>query len=86
LTTRPSKSLQRNAHADQHPDPARPPADRQGLASQGQAVGRTVPTNNATFSVFLLGVIAVVTALQYLPALALGPVAEQLLSARGAAF
>jgi hypothetical protein len=85
LTTRPSKSLQRNAHADQYPDPARQPADRQGLASQGQAVGR-VPTNNATFGVFLLGVIAVVAALQYLPALALGPVAEQLLSARGAAF
>jgi potassium-transporting ATPase potassium-binding subunit len=46
----------------------------------------TVPTNDATFVAFLLGVIAVVTALQYLPALALGPVAEQLLSARGAAF
>jgi K+-transporting ATPase ATPase A chain len=46
----------------------------------------TVPTNDATFVAFLLGVIAVVTALQYLPALALGPVAEQLLSAHGAAF
>jgi K+-transporting ATPase ATPase A chain len=46
----------------------------------------TVPTKDATFVAFLLGVIAVVTALQYLPALALGPVAEQLLSAHGAAF
>jgi potassium-transporting ATPase potassium-binding subunit len=46
----------------------------------------TVPTNDATFVAFLLGVIAIVTALQYLPALALGPVAEQLLSAHGAAF
>ena len=46
----------------------------------------TVPTNDATFVAFLLGVIAVVTALQYLPALALGPVAEQLLSAHGAPF
>ena len=46
----------------------------------------TVPTNDATFVAFLLGVIAIVTALQYLPTLALGPVAEQLLLAHGAAF
>ena len=43
----------------------------------------TVPTNDATFVVFLLGVIGVVTALQYLPALTLGPIAEQVLRPRG---
>ena len=46
----------------------------------------TVPTNDATFVVFLLGVIAVITALQYLPALTLGPIAEQVLGAHGATF
>jgi K+-transporting ATPase ATPase A chain len=46
----------------------------------------TVPTNDATFVIFLLGVIAVITALQYLPALALGPIAEQLLASGGATF
>ena len=47
---------------------------------------RTVPMNDATFVVFLLGVVAIITALQYLPALALGPIAEQFLLARGATF
>jgi K+-transporting ATPase ATPase A chain len=46
----------------------------------------TLPMNDATFVAFLLGVIAIITALQYLPALALGPVAEQFLFARGATF
>ncbi len=46
----------------------------------------TVPTNDATFVAFLLGVIAIVTALQYLPALVLGPIAEQVLGAHGATF
>jgi potassium-transporting ATPase potassium-binding subunit len=46
----------------------------------------TVPTNDVTFVVFLLGVIAVITALQYLPALTLGPIAEQVLGAHGATF
>src|SRR5271166_5978339 len=46
----------------------------------------TVPTNDATFVVFLLGVIGVITALQYLPALTLGPIAEQILGAHGATF
>ena len=46
----------------------------------------TVPTNDATFVAFLLGVIVVITALQYLPALALGPIAEHLLGAQGATF
>jgi K+-transporting ATPase A subunit len=34
----------------------------------------------------MLGVVAVITALQYLPALALGPIAEQLLASGGATF
>ena len=46
----------------------------------------TVPTNDATFLIFLLGVITIITALQYLPALVLGPVAEHLLGAQGATF
>src|SRR5271157_5496096 len=46
----------------------------------------TVPTNDATFVVFLLGVIGVITALQYLPALTLGPIAELVLGAHGATF
>jgi len=46
----------------------------------------TIPTNDATFVAFLLGVIAIVAALQFLPALALGPAAEQLLLAQGATF
>jgi K+-transporting ATPase ATPase A chain len=46
----------------------------------------TVPTDDATFLIFLLGVIAIITALQYLPALVLGPVAEHLLGAQGATF
>ena len=46
----------------------------------------TDPTNGATFVVFLLGVIAIVTALQYLPALALGPIAEHFLISQGSTF
>src|ERR1700727_832030 len=40
----------------------------------------TMPTDGPLFIGFLLAVITVVTLLQYLPALALGPVAEHLLS------
>src|SRR5271166_2504881 len=46
----------------------------------------TMPTDGALFIGFLLAVILVVTLLQYLPALALGPVAEHVLAARGATF
>jgi K+-transporting ATPase ATPase A chain len=46
----------------------------------------TMATDGALFIGFLLAVILVVTLLQYLPALALGPVAEHLLAARGATF
>jgi potassium-transporting ATPase potassium-binding subunit len=57
-----------------------------GAKKKAKPSAGTLPMNDATFVVFLLGVIAVITALQYLPALALGPVAEQFLFARGATF
>ena len=53
---------------------------------KAKASAGTAPTNDATFLIFLLGVIAIITALQYLPALVLGPVAEHLLGAQGATF
>jgi K+-transporting ATPase ATPase A chain len=56
-------------------------AKNKTIASPG-----TLPTDGALFVVFLLGVIAIVTLLQYLPALALGPVAEQFLLIGGATF
>jgi len=43
----------------------------------------TLPTDGALFITFLLAVIVIVTLLQYLPALALGPVAEHLLLQQG---
>lgn len=46
----------------------------------------TMPTDGPLFIGFLLGVVAVVTLLQYLPALALGPVAEHFLISQGATF
>jgi K+-transporting ATPase ATPase A chain len=46
----------------------------------------TLPTDGALFVAFLLAVIAIVTLLQYLPALALGPGAEQFLLRQGALF
>ena len=46
----------------------------------------TLPTDGPLFVAFLLAVIAVVTLLQYLPALALGPVAEQFLLQQGTLF
>ena len=46
----------------------------------------TLPTHGPLFVVFLLGVITIVTLLQYLPALTLGPVAEQFFSAIGTTF
>jgi K+-transporting ATPase ATPase A chain len=46
----------------------------------------TLPTDGPLFIAFLLGVAAVITLLQYLPALALGPVAEQFLMVRGVMF
>jgi K+-transporting ATPase ATPase A chain len=46
----------------------------------------TMPTDGPLFVIFLLAVILVVTLLQYLPALALGPVAEHVLLQRGTLF
>jgi K+-transporting ATPase ATPase A chain len=43
----------------------------------------TLPTDRALFAFFLLGTIVIVGGLTYLPALALGPVAESLQLARG---
>jgi len=56
-------------------------AKKKVLASPG-----TLPTDGALFVVFLLGVIVIVTLLQYLPALALGPIAEQFLLQQGTLF
>jgi potassium-transporting ATPase potassium-binding subunit len=56
-------------------------AKNKAMVSRG-----TLPTDGALFVVFLLGVIGIVTLLQYLPALALGPVAEQFLLVGGATF
>ncbi len=46
----------------------------------------TFPTTGALWSVLLLGVILIVGALTYFPALALGPIVEQLLQAAGHTF
>jgi potassium-transporting ATPase potassium-binding subunit len=46
----------------------------------------TMPTDGALFIAFLLAVVAVVTLLQFLPALALGPIAEHFLATPGATF
>ena len=46
----------------------------------------TLPTHGALFVVFLIGVMVVFALLQYLPALALGPIAEQFLLGRGTTF
>jgi potassium-transporting ATPase potassium-binding subunit len=40
----------------------------------------TMPTDGALFIAFLLAVVAVLTLLQFLPALALGPIAEHFLA------
>jgi potassium-transporting ATPase potassium-binding subunit len=46
----------------------------------------TMPTDGPLFIWFLLAVVGIVTLLQYLPALALGPIAEHLLAPHGATF
>jgi K+-transporting ATPase ATPase A chain len=43
----------------------------------------TLPTDNATFGVFLIGVIIIVAGLSFLPILVLGPILEQLLLSGG---
>jgi potassium-transporting ATPase potassium-binding subunit len=58
------------------------------LAAKNKAVASpgTLPTDGVLFVVFLLGVIAIITLLQYLPALALGPIAEHFLLQQGTLF
>jgi K+-transporting ATPase ATPase A chain len=58
------------------------------LAAKNKAVASpgTLPTDGPLFIGFLLSVIAVITLLQYLPALALGPVAEHFLLQQGTRF
>jgi K+-transporting ATPase ATPase A chain len=58
------------------------------LAAKNKAVASpgTLPTDGPLFIGFLLSVIAVITLLQYLPALALGPVAEHFLLQQGTLF
>ena len=46
----------------------------------------TMPTDGPLFIGFLLAVVAIVTLLQYLPALALGPIAEHFLISQGSTF
>jgi potassium-transporting ATPase potassium-binding subunit len=46
----------------------------------------TMPTDGPLFIGFLLAVVGVVTLLQYLPALALGPIAEHFLISQGSTF
>ena len=46
----------------------------------------TLPTDGPLFVTFLLAVVVVVTLLQFLPALALGPIAEHFLAGQGATF
>jgi K+-transporting ATPase ATPase A chain len=46
----------------------------------------TMPTDGPLFVGFLLAVVAIVTLLQYLPALALGPIAEHFLISQGSTF
>jgi potassium-transporting ATPase potassium-binding subunit len=58
------------------------------LAAKNKAVASpgTLPTDGPLFIGFLLSVIGVITLLQYLPALALGPVAEHFLLQQGTLF
>jgi len=46
----------------------------------------TLPTDNATFGLFLIGVIIIVTGLSFLPILVLGPILEHLLLSGGHLF
>jgi K+-transporting ATPase ATPase A chain len=46
----------------------------------------TFPTTGATWMVLLIGVVVIVGALTFFPALALGPIVEQLLQAAGHTF
>src|SRR5208337_3811389 len=51
-----------------------------------KASAGTLPTDGPLFVIFLIVVIGIVTLLQYLPALALGPIAEHFLASGGTTF
>ena len=53
---------------------------------EGQALRRHDADHGPLFILFLLAVIVIVTLLQYLPALALGPIAEHFFAAQGQTF
>jgi hypothetical protein len=59
--------------------------DGQYATGEGE-IWRIVGSNGPLFIGFLLSAIAVITLLQYLPALALGPVAEHFLLQQGTLF
>ena len=46
----------------------------------------TLPTDGALFTAFLIGVVVIITLLQFFPAAALGPIAEHFLYQRGVTF
>jgi len=46
----------------------------------------TFPTTGGLFVILLVGVVVIVGALNFLPAMALGPIAEHLLQQAGTAF
>ena len=78
----------RDAHRplrDDHPDPG--PGRLDGREAARGAVARDVPHDRASlFSVLLVGVVVIVGALNFFPALALGPIVEQLLQNAGKVF
>jgi K+-transporting ATPase ATPase A chain len=46
----------------------------------------TFPVNGATFTILLIGIVLLVGALNFLPALALGPIVEHFLMGKGGLF
>ena len=57
-----------------------------GAKKKAKPSAGTMPTDGPLFVTFLLAVIVIITLLQYLPALALGPIAEHFLAAHGQTF
>ena len=78
----------RDAHRalrDDHPDPRPGRLDGRQAPRRRRRSG-TFPTTGVLFSVLLIGVIVIVGALNFFPALALGPIVEQLLQNAGKVF
>jgi potassium-transporting ATPase potassium-binding subunit len=57
-----------------------------GAKKKAKPSAGTMPTDGPLFIGFLLAVIVIITLLQYLPVLALGPIAEHFLAAQGQTF